>query len=122
MSTNDTNEKRRILIFSTAYFPFVAGAEVSIREITDRLSSQYDFDLITGRFDKNLPSVEKIGSINVYRVGKGRPLWDKLSLPFSGAVLAWRYLNLNIFLGHRCSFIFFSKPFDWPSGQRQFDR
>ena len=35
----------RILIFSLAYFPFVGGAEVAVKEITDRLS-EYEFEII----------------------------------------------------------------------------
>ena len=37
---------KRILIFSTAYFPFVGGAEVAIKEITGRLGHDFIFDLI----------------------------------------------------------------------------
>ena len=47
-------EQDRILIFSTAYYPFVGGAEVSIKEITDRIPD-IQFDLITARFSKKLP-------------------------------------------------------------------
>ena len=79
--------KKRILIFSTAYYPFVGGAEVAIKEITDRLGGGFDFDLITARLDKKLPKNEKIGNVNVYRIGSGRPMFDKLLLPFAGVFL-----------------------------------
>ena len=79
---------KKILIFSTAYYPFVAGAEVAIKEITDRLSPEFEFDLITAKMDKSLPNVEKIGVVTVYRIGKGRPTMDKIFLPFRGAILA----------------------------------
>ena len=61
----------KILIFSTAYYPkFVGGAEVAVKEITDRLSpNEYEFHLITLRLDKHLPKEEKIGNVFVYRVG-----------------------------------------------------
>jgi glycosyltransferase involved in cell wall biosynthesis len=60
--------KKRILIFSLVYFPrFVGGAEVALKEITDRID--YDFDMITLRMDARLPHVEKIGNITIYRVG-----------------------------------------------------
>ncbi len=78
---------RKILIFSTAYLPFVGGAEVSVKEITDTLTD-YEYELITARFDRTLPAVEKIGSITVYRLGVGIPLLDKLLLPFWGALKA----------------------------------
>jgi len=84
-----TNAKK-ILIFSTAYYPFVGGAELAAREITDRLRNDFEFDLITAKLQKSLPNVEKIGSVSVYRVGFGNKLFDKLLLPFSGAFLAWK--------------------------------
>ena len=83
-------KKKNILVFSTAYYPFVGGAEVAIKEITNNLESKFEFDLITARLDKNLPKIEKIGEITVYRIGFGKPLLDKLLLPFWGASVAWR--------------------------------
>ena len=88
MATN--NNTKRILIFSTAYYPFVAGAEIAVKEITDRLGNDFDFDLITAKLQKNLAKTEKIGKVNVYRVGVGNVMFDKLVLPFSGAFLAFR--------------------------------
>ena len=52
-------KQKSILIFSTAYYPFVGGAEIAIKEITDRLKNYFDFDLITARLDKNLPEIER---------------------------------------------------------------
>ncbi len=86
--------KKKILIFSTAYIPFIGGAEVAIKEITDRLrkraTDSFEFDLITAKLDKNLPSVEVLGAVTVYRVGSGSVLLDKLLLPFRGAWLAFQ--------------------------------
>jgi glycosyltransferase involved in cell wall biosynthesis len=60
---------RRILIFSLAYFPnAVGGAEVAIKEITDRIPD-IEFHMVTLRFDSNLPKVEKIGNVLVHRIG-----------------------------------------------------
>ncbi len=62
--------KKRILIFSLLYFPrYVAGAEVALKEITDRTGDEFDFDMITLRMDSRLPHVEKIGNVTIYRVG-----------------------------------------------------
>lgn len=90
---------KKILIFSTAYYPFVGGAEVAIKEITDRLGSEFEFDLITAKLDhKVLKSKgtfdmpERIGNVNVYRLGFGFKTLDKLLLPFWGAIFA---LNLS---------------------------
>jgi len=78
----------KILIFSTAYLPFVGGAEVAIKEITDRLPAQagiqdVPFALITARFNRSVPKHERIGNVDVYRVGFGTPL-DKWLLPWLG--------------------------------------
>ena len=65
---------KRVLIFSLTYFPFTGGAEVAVREITNRISRQdIEFDMVTLRFDSSLPRVEKIGNVTVHRVGFGRP-------------------------------------------------
>ncbi len=76
----------RILIFSTAYFPFVGGAEVAVKEITDRIKD-YQFDLITSRFSKKNSKKEKIGNVVVYRVGFGMK-FDKYLLPILGFLKA----------------------------------
>lgn len=62
---------KRVLIFSLNYFPrFIGGAEVAIKEITDRLpSSQVEFHLLTLRFDSELPREERIGKVIVHRIG-----------------------------------------------------
>jgi len=60
--------QKKILIFSTTYFPFVGGAEIAVKEITDRVSD-IQFDMITLRFDSKLPKFEKKGNINIYRIG-----------------------------------------------------
>ncbi|MFH0820022.1 MAG: glycosyltransferase [bacterium] len=61
---------RKILIFSLAYFPLIGGAEVAIREIAKR-NPEFEFDLLTAKFKKELPRQEKIDNINVYRLGLG---------------------------------------------------
>lgn len=64
-------EPKKVLIFSMAYYPkFVGGGEVAIKEITDRLNpEEYEFHLISLRFDKTLPKEEKIGNVHIYRLG-----------------------------------------------------
>jgi glycosyltransferase involved in cell wall biosynthesis len=65
-----SNGVKRVLIFSLTYHPFVGGAEVAIKEITDRMDpKEYCFDMITLRFDRNVPKVEKIGNVTVHRIG-----------------------------------------------------
>jgi len=72
----------KILIFSTAYLPFIGGAELAIKEITDR-TPDISFTLITARFKRDLPKSEKIGNVEVYRVGLGTSV-DKWLLPWLG--------------------------------------
>ncbi|OGG80372.1 hypothetical protein A3A39_04270 [Candidatus Kaiserbacteria bacterium RIFCSPLOWO2_01_FULL_54_13] len=61
---------KRVLIFSLAYVPYIGGAELAIKEITDRIDPwEYEFDMVTLRFDRNLPEVEHIGNITVHRIG-----------------------------------------------------
>lgn len=81
---------KRIIIFSTAYFPLVGGAEVAIKEITDRMPD-WQFEMVTAQIKPDLPKTEKIGNVNVHRCGFGKPI-DKHLLPFIGA---WRALSLT---------------------------
>jgi glycosyltransferase involved in cell wall biosynthesis len=62
---------KKVLIFSLNYYPrFIGGAEVAIKEITDRLSpSEIEFHMVTLRFDSTLPKVEKMGNVLVHRIG-----------------------------------------------------
>lgn len=87
--------KKRILIFSTAYFPFIGGAEVAIKEITSRIAQGYECDLVTVRMDAKLPKKETMGVVTVYRVGVGIPLLDKLWAPIGGALLARKLHRKN---------------------------
>lgn len=81
--------KKRILIFSTAYYPFVGGAEVAVREIAKRCEG-IDFFMITAKMDRSLPRVENIENILVYRFGIGNPKLDKILLAiFGGFYAVW---------------------------------
>ena len=63
---------KKILIFSLAYFPkHVGGAEVAIKEKTDRMSD-IEFHMVTLRYDSTLPKVEKVGNVLVHRIGFSR--------------------------------------------------
>ncbi len=81
---------KRILIFSFVYYPrFIGGAEIAIKEITDRMNADdFEFDLIALRLDRSLPEKEKIGNVMVHRIGwTGTQEASSDSLPF--------YLHLN---------------------------
>lgn len=62
---------KRVLIFSLAYYPkYVGGAEIAIKEITDRIpSSEFEFHMVTLRFDSALPKTEQVGNVLVHRIG-----------------------------------------------------
>lgn len=61
---------KRVLIFSLNYYPFVGGAEVAIKEITDRIAAEeIEFHLIAPRYDVALPKEEQVGNVRVYRIG-----------------------------------------------------
>jgi glycosyltransferase involved in cell wall biosynthesis len=100
-------QSKKILIFSTAYYPFVGGAEVAVKEITDRISG-VQFDLITARFDSKLPKFEKIGNVNFYRVGFGFKTLDKILLPFFGAIQTIKLNKLNRYDFYWCMMVTFA--------------
>lgn len=85
---------KRVLIFSLAYLPHVGGAEVAVKEITDRLSASnaqagidpgdIEFHLITLRMSR-LPREERIGNVRVYRIGNGMSLLSKFWFQFAAA-------------------------------------
>ncbi len=71
---------KKILIFSLAYYPrFASGAEVAIKEITDRIdSSDIEFHLITLLFNHADAREERIGNVLVHRVGFGGGYLSKM--------------------------------------------
>lgn len=71
---------KRVLIFSLAYYPsFVSGAEAAIKEITDRITpTDIEFHLITLLFEKNAPRRERIGNVEVHRIGFGGAYLSKV--------------------------------------------
>ncbi len=76
----DSTMKHRILIFSLAYYPSnVSGAEIAIKEITDRIApSDIEFHLVTLLFDRTAPREEKIGNVHIHRVGFGGAYLSKV--------------------------------------------
>jgi glycosyltransferase involved in cell wall biosynthesis len=73
----------RILIFSLTYYPRpIGGAEVAIKEITDRQDFQnVQFEMVTLRFDRELPKQEQVGNVYIYRLGftKRNPSAEELT-------------------------------------------
>lgn len=95
-------KKKKVLILSLAYYPkHVGGAEVAIKEITDRIDpSVIEFHMVTLRFDASLPEVEQVGNVLVHRIGfvkqnpspedlRSFPLhWNKYMFQFSAFMKA----------------------------------
>lgn len=77
--------QKKILIFSLTYHPFIGGAEIAIKEITDRISqNNISFDMITLHFNSDLPRVEKIGNVTIRRIGfskKGAEIGEGKEFP-----------------------------------------
>ena len=65
---------RRVLIFSLAYHPVVGGAEIAVKEITDRIPD-IEFDMVTMRFDPSHPKREKLGNVTVHRIDSSKALF-----------------------------------------------
>ncbi len=71
---------KRILIFSLAYYPMEGGAEIAVKEITNRIGD-IEFDMVTLRFDDSHAEKEKVGNVNVYRISA-----SKLTFPVEAAL------------------------------------
>lgn len=67
---------KRVLIFSLAYIPHVGGAEIAIKEITDR-SENNEFHMLTLNFGGEKKE-EKIGNIFVHRIGSSDSYLSKI--------------------------------------------
>ena len=78
---------KRVLIFSLAYYPHVGGAEVAVKEITDRILD-IEFHMVTMNFGGEAKE-EKIGNVFVHRVGSGSSYLQKiLFIPRAAATAA----------------------------------
>src|SRR3989338_3214165 len=84
---------KKVLIFSLAYFPkYVGGAEVAIKEITDRIPD-VEFHMVCLRLGPALADREKVGNVFVHRVGFGNTsVWNKFLFQF---LAAWKALRLH---------------------------
>jgi glycosyltransferase involved in cell wall biosynthesis len=90
---------KRILIFSLAYYPFVGGDGVAIKEITKRISPQdIEFHMVTLRFDSTIPQFETIGNVQVHRIGWG------YKKPTSEAMRKLRYRFIKLWFQFAAAF------------------
>lgn len=78
-----------IFVFSTAYLPFIGGAEVAIEQVAKRLKEKFCFVIFTSRMRRDLPKREVRDEGLVVRVGFGNR-FDKFWLLVFGLLTAWR--------------------------------
>lgn len=76
--------QRDVIVLTTAYDPFIGGAELATREVMRRIPD-VQFTVLTARFRRDLPAYEVQGNIVIRRLGVGSSI-DKYLLP----VLAYR--------------------------------
>ncbi|MDE1874912.1 MAG: glycosyltransferase family 4 protein [Patescibacteria group bacterium] len=94
---------KRALIFSLVYYPdFIGGAELAVKEITDRIApDDIEFHMMTLRTGAE-PTIAKIGNITVHRIGfraAAGPLLvaNKYLFPFMAACRASRLNKVGAF-------------------------
>ncbi len=92
--------KKRVLIYSMAYYPLIGGAEIAVKEITDRMSD-VEWHMVTRRFDESHVPYEVIGNIHIHRVRcpkilfpfvgfwKGKQLYKKYTFDIVWAVMTY---------------------------------
>lgn len=82
---------KKVLIFSLAYYPRkVGGAEVAVKEITDRLGrGDFSFDMICLNAGGEA-RIEKLGQVKIYRVLGRFNIFTKLLFPFAAIAKAVR--------------------------------
>ncbi len=90
---------KKILILSLAYYPYVGGAEVAIKEITDRIApDDIEFHLICLRYERTALQREKIGNVQVHRIGFGNTSrFNKFYYQFAAAFKAYSLNRTNHF-------------------------
>lgn len=80
-----TSAERRVLVFSTTFYPVHAGAaEHALCDLIEAMPNVH-FDVVTTKFTRDAVGDEcTYPNLSLYRVGVGHPL-DKYLLPFLGA-------------------------------------
>ncbi len=84
--------KKKLVILSAFYEPFMSGAEQMVKEILERLGGKNKTILITARLDRALPKIEKRPTFILVRVGIGHKQIDKLLYPL---LAAWKARSIK---------------------------
>ncbi len=77
--------RKRVLIYSAFYEPFVSGAELMVVETVRRLAGRFSIVVVTARLDAKLPAretktLEDGSTYEIIRLGVGAK-WDKFLFP-----------------------------------------
>lgn len=89
--------KKRVLLFSTTFFPNAGYAEYALCDLMNALPDVH-FDVITTKFSKGAMADEcPVQNATLYRVGNGTA-FDKFILPFAGARIARKLLSENDYI------------------------
>ncbi len=81
--------RSNIAVFSYAYLPVAGGAELAVKEITDRIPGRR-FACFTNHFGAQAPRRERVGNVEVVRVGDGTPYATSYAGKLRYVFLAWR--------------------------------
>lgn len=76
-----TKREKRVLLFSTTFFPVEGPAERALRELVEKLPD-VQFDIVTSSFTLQKQALD-LPNLTVYHVGVGHSI-DKYLLPFLG--------------------------------------
>src|SRR3989339_346027 len=82
------SKNKKLVVLSAFYEPYMSGAEQMVREVLERLGSNYETVLLTGRFDENLPFIEERKNFKIIRLGIGHKKIDKFLYPVLAAFKA----------------------------------
>jgi phosphatidylinositol alpha-1,6-mannosyltransferase len=76
----EESTKKTILVLTWFYLPYIGGAELFVKAVTERLAHRFRFVIVTARASRRLPRREEVNGITVLRVGTG--FWiDKFLYP-----------------------------------------
>ncbi|MBI2065374.1 MAG: glycosyltransferase family 4 protein [Candidatus Yanofskybacteria bacterium] len=83
---------QKILIFTTAFRPFIGGSELAIEETVKRLPNFF-FEIITPKIKKSLPNEELGSNFRINRIGGAGLILDKFLFPINGFLYSRKFLS-----------------------------
>jgi len=84
----DSSQRPLFFAVSTAFFPYIGGAEIALEEVVSRLPA-YDRVVVTARMSRKLARREEYRGVSIIRIGFGFA-GDKFLLPFGVIWHAWK--------------------------------